>query len=99
MIPKNFNEVVIFAQLPLNARFIEALSTCNEVATRIPLSYLDVGQVVKVYNALRAGGKRVLMADWEPVFIEADTQTLPIGRAYQKEIFWACPPDEKQFKP
>lgn len=54
-----------FAAVPLDGQFVEVLSPCNEVATRIdPTTHQG-----KPVNARRDGGKLIFMADWEPAFI------------------------------
>jgi hypothetical protein len=61
-----FNTPTTFATVPIGGEFVEALTTCNEVATRIePATYQG-----KPVNARRAGGKLIFMAEWEPVFVE-----------------------------
>jgi hypothetical protein len=62
----DFNTPTTFARIPIGGEFIEALTTCNEVATHIEPTTLQG----KPVNARRVGGKLVFMWDWEPVFIE-----------------------------
>lgn len=65
---KNFNYPAIFPTIPIGGQFVEVFTTCDEIATRIePTIHQD-----KLVNARRAGGKLILMADWEPVFVESD---------------------------
>lgn len=59
------NSNSIFGNLAIGQKFIEVLTSCNEVAQRIPLT-THRGKSV---NAHRVGGKLIFMADWEPVFI------------------------------
>jgi len=60
-----FNAPSTFAALPIGGKFIEALTPCNEIATRIePTTHQG-----KPINAQRVGGKLIFMADWEPVFV------------------------------
>lgn len=55
-----------FATIPIGAQFVEVMTTCNEVATRIePTTHQD-----KPVNARRVGGKLIFMAEWEPVFLD-----------------------------
>jgi len=62
----NFNTPITFVFIPIGGEFIEALTTCNEIAVRIePRIYYG-----KLVNARRIGGKLIFMADWEPVFIQ-----------------------------
>jgi hypothetical protein len=62
----SFNIPSTFANIPIGGQFIEVLTTCNEVATRIePVTHQN-----KLMNAQRIGGKFIFMADWEPVFVE-----------------------------
>lgn len=56
-----------FATVPIGAQFIEVLTTCNEVATRIE----PTTRRGKPMNARRVGGKLINMVDWEPVFIRS----------------------------
>jgi hypothetical protein len=59
-----FNASTTFATIPIGGEFVEALTTCNEVATRIePTTHQG-----KPVNARRLGGKLVFMVEWEPVF-------------------------------
>jgi hypothetical protein len=61
----NFNAPTTFASIPIGGRFVEVLSLCNEVATRIePTTHRG-----KPVNARRSGGGLVFMAEWEPVLI------------------------------
>jgi hypothetical protein len=63
----DFDTPTTFATIPIGGEFIEALTTCNEVATRIaPTTH----NRAKMKNAKRAGGKLIFMAEWEPVFIK-----------------------------
>jgi hypothetical protein len=61
----NFTQPATFAPIPVGGRFVEVMTTCDEVATRIAVD-LRKGKG----NALRSGGKYIWMWDWEPVFIE-----------------------------
>jgi hypothetical protein len=61
-----FNTPTTFALIPVGGEFIEGLTTCNEVATRIDEPTTHQGKPV---NARRSGGKLVWVAEWEPVFI------------------------------
>jgi hypothetical protein len=66
-----FNTVTTFAAVPIGGKFIEAMTTCNEVAIRIePTTHQD-----KSVNARRVGGKLIFMVDWEPVFVQGDDKT------------------------
>jgi hypothetical protein len=58
--------VTTFADVPIGGEFVEVLTTCDEVATRIEPA-LHQGKPV---NARRVSGKLIFMADWEPVFIQ-----------------------------
>ncbi len=61
----SFNISTTFAAVPIGGEFIEALTTCNEVAARIaPTTHQG-----KTVNARRVGGKLIFMADWEPIFV------------------------------
>lgn len=69
----NFNTPSTFAAIPIGGKFVEVLTTCNEVATRIePATHQE-----KTVNARRAGDKLIFMADWEPVFIRSDYSNAP----------------------
>lgn len=70
-----------FATIPIGAQFVEVMTTCNEVATRIePTAHQD-----KPVNARRVGGKLIFMAEWEPVFVDEWED------AYFHRFFWECP--------
>ena len=56
----------VFNKIPIGGQFIEVMATCNEIATRIEPDTING----KLVNARRSGGKRIFMADWEPVFIK-----------------------------
>jgi hypothetical protein len=61
----NFNIPSTFIDVPIGGRFVEVMTTCNEVVTRIrPTAHRG-----KPVNARRVGGKLIFMADWEPVFV------------------------------
>ncbi len=63
-----FTEITTFATIPIGGEFIEGLTSVNEIATRIePATHKG-----RPVNARRAGGKLVLMVDWEPVFIDKE---------------------------
>jgi hypothetical protein len=67
IVNSDFNTPTTFARIPIGGEFVEALTTCNEVATRIaPTTH----NRERMKNARRAGGKLIFMAEWEPVFIE-----------------------------
>jgi hypothetical protein len=74
-----FNTVTTFAAVPIGGKFIEAMTTCNEVAIRIePTTHQD-----KSVNARRVGGKLIFMADWEPVFVQGRVHSCSImGRMF-----------------
>jgi hypothetical protein len=61
-----FTTPTTFARIPIGGEFIEAFTTCNEVATRIELTTYE-GRPV---NARRSRGKLILMVEWEPVFVK-----------------------------
>jgi hypothetical protein len=62
----NFTQPATFAPIPVGGRFVEVMTTCDEVAVRIePTTHRG-----KPVNARRVGGKLIFMAEWEPVFIE-----------------------------
>lgn len=62
----DLNKPTTFAAIPIGGQFAEALTTCNEVSTRIvPTTHQG-----KLVNVRRDGGKLILMFNWEPVFIE-----------------------------
>lgn len=63
----NFTHPTAFACIPIGGRFVEVMTTCNEVATRVRVN-LRNGKG----NARRSGGKYIWMADWEPVFVRGD---------------------------
>ncbi len=64
-----FNTTATFADVVLGQEFIEALTSVNEIATRIEATTHNGRSV----NARREGERSRLaliwMADWEPVFI------------------------------
>lgn len=62
----SFNIPTTFAAIPIGGEFIEAMTTCNEVAIRTE-SRVHQGKLV---NAWRSGGKLIFMAEWEPVFVK-----------------------------
>jgi hypothetical protein len=77
----DFNIPTTFNTVPIGGEFVECLTTCNEIATRIkPITRRD-----KIVNARRVSGKLIFMADWEPVFVE-DYED---GHFYN--FFWECP--------
>lgn len=58
-------KITTFAQVASGQKFVEALSTCDQVAWRItPRQHKG-----KWVNAQRAGGQMIFMASWEPVFL------------------------------
>jgi hypothetical protein len=62
----NFTQPATFAAVPIGGQFIEVMTTCDEVATRIePTTYRG-----KPVNARRSGGKLIFIEDWEPAFVE-----------------------------
>jgi len=62
----DFNIPVKFDTIPIGGKFVEVLTTCDEVATRIA----PVMQGGKLVNARRVSGKLIFMAEWEPVFVK-----------------------------
>jgi hypothetical protein len=63
-----FNTPTTFAAIPIGGRFVEVMTTCDEVATRIePTTHRG-----KTVNARRVGGKLIWMEDWEPVFMRRE---------------------------
>lgn len=66
----DFNIPTTFAAVPIGGCFVEVLmNISNEVAIRIePTTYKGLP-----VNARRAGGKKIWMADWEPVFVRSKT--------------------------
>lgn len=64
--------VPTFAAIPIGGEFVEVMTTCNEIATRIEL----ITHQGKPVNARRSGGKLIFMVDWEPVFIEVNRPDL-----------------------
>jgi hypothetical protein len=62
----NFNIPTTFDTVPIGGEFIECLTTCNEIATRI-----EPAAGRRWANARRASGKLIYMAKWEPVFVKA----------------------------
>lgn len=61
----DFSYTTTFDAITIGEKFIEVLTTCNEVAIRITPTMHQK----KPMNAQRIGGKLIFMADWEPVFI------------------------------
>jgi hypothetical protein len=66
----NFTVPASFADIPIGGQFIEVMTTCNEISTRVEVN-LRNGKG----NARRSGGKYIWMADWEPVFIVRQNET------------------------
>jgi hypothetical protein len=78
----NFNTTT-FSAIPIGGRFVEVLSTCNEVATRIePTTHRG-----KPVNARRSGGGLVFMVEWEPVLVR------PHRIQRQRTRGWRMPPN------
>ena len=69
MIFDTFNTPTTFASVQIGGEFIEAMTTCNEIATRVIVNLCN-GKG----NARRSGGKYVWMWDWEPVFVRSKTK-------------------------
>jgi hypothetical protein len=68
----NFTQPATFADVPVGGRFVEVMTTCDEVAVRIePTTHRG-----KTVNARRAGGKLIKMEDWEPVLVEVNRPDL-----------------------
>lgn len=86
----NFTYPTTFGKIPIGGEFVEVLTTCNQVATRIKPT-MHQGKPV---NARRADGKFILMADWEPVFVDPSPLWVYYLRSVSTDSFfwqdWPC---------